>query len=117
MTFAVRSALPLLLCLTLLAACGRLDVQANDQGPYSPDYAHGPASSLTQYGRGLLGGDNLLEFSSNGGRVWPLSVTGVTVDGFHEVMGPSATEPEHAGAFAPGTTPAPTGTPMPSPAR
>lgn len=110
MTFSLRLALPLLACVPLLAGCGKLDVQANDPGPYSPDYAHGPASGLTQYG-GLLGGANLLELTAGTGRLWPRSSTGVTIDGFPEVMGPSATEPEHAGTFIRGATGTPAGAP------
>jgi len=62
MTFSLRMALALLLCLPLLAGCGQS--RANNPAPDSPDYAGEPGSGLGQYGS-MTGGDNLLSFGTN----------------------------------------------------
>jgi hypothetical protein len=62
MTDSPRTALALLLCLTLLAGCG--ESRPNNPAPDSPDYAGEPGSQLGQFGS-LTGGDSLLSFGTS----------------------------------------------------
>jgi hypothetical protein len=63
MSFSLRTALALLFCLPLLAACGNPTIRGNYQGQDSPDYAQEPGSGLNQYGS-MTGGDSLFSFGT-----------------------------------------------------
>ncbi|HUB11417.1 MAG TPA: DUF3576 domain-containing protein [Acetobacteraceae bacterium] len=64
MSFPLRTALALVFCLPLLAACsGTPTIRANNQGPDSPDYAGEAGSGLDNYGS-LTGKDSLFSFGT-----------------------------------------------------